>query len=106
MEPRPVPIKNLIDQIVPEECKGRYCILKQICSSLFGSNPRELYQLKCVEILKWELNVDKDYEIDISEVWTVWIGDGYASAFADIYNEFGTDLTAHDMYNKVKDKVN
>lgn len=100
------PIKRLIDDLVPKECGSNYCILKQVCSSMFGSNPRELFQIKCVEILKWELNLDKDYEIDISEVWGVWIGDGYAAAFADVYKEHGPDLPINKMYKMIKEIVN
>ena len=99
------PIEQLIDTIVPE-CPQKYCLLKRVCSSMFGSNPRELFQIKCVEILKWELNLDKDEETDISEVWGVWIEQGYAAAFASVYDEFGPDLPIQDMYKTVKEKAN
>ena len=98
------PIKQLIDTVVPHDCGHDYCILKQICSSMFGANPRELFQIKCVEILKWELNLDKTNEIDISEVWGVWISDGYASAFREVYDTNGPDMPVEEMYKLIKER--
>lgn len=99
------PIKTIIDKLVPKECVCDWCILKQICSSMYGSNPRELFQIKCVEILKWELNTSQEEEIDISKVWLVWVDKGYAKAFSSVYKEFGSDLLVEDMYRKIKEKA-
>jgi len=100
-------IQNLIDGLVPPDCgvKHRYCVLKLICASRFKENPRELFQIKCVEFFKWDLNKEIEQELDLSEVWSKWIEGGYAAAFADVYTEKSSNVSAREIYNLVVTKV-
>ena len=100
-------IKDLIDRLVPHDCgvNHEYCILKQICASQFKTHPRDLVQIKCVEIFKWYLNKENNEEIDISQVWLEWIERGYAKIFSDVYEENGPDVPIQEIYNMVAERV-
>lgn len=100
-------IQGLIDRLVPSQCgiNHEYCLLKKITEARFKTNPRELIQMKCVELFKWEINQHLKEEIDISDVWVRWAEKGFASAFKEIYDENGPDVPIKDLYNMVRERV-
>lgn len=97
-------IKDLIDGLVPEECgvTHQYCVLKLIAAAQFKRNPRELLQIKCVEMFKWDINKASLEELDISDVWMQWAECGCAKAFKEVYDENGPDIPVKEIYKLVQ----
>ena len=49
-------------------------------------DPRVLVQMKCIEKLRWELSEERGSEISWTDISNIWVEEGYAKAFADVYN--------------------
>ena len=96
-----VTINDLIDRLVKPSCKGQYCILKLICTSFFRKNPRNLIQMKCIEIMKWEENKGMDEEMTFEAASVIWIEKSYAEAFADIYDNMTDESLSSTSIEKL-----
>ena len=63
-----------------------YCTLKEILIRL-PSNQRTLLQIKCIEKLKYERSVADKRGYDWDEAIDIWIDEGYAERFSDLYRD-------------------
>jgi len=81
-----------------DDChRDKYCTLKEkIIKS--GLSDRTLEQIKCVEILKWHESQDAGRELDWEEAWELWIKQGHAEAFSNIYQD---GMTHKELYTKI-----
>jgi hypothetical protein len=87
---------KLLDDLVCDYCGRDYCFLKQLLLSLHPSE-RVLIQVKCIDKFKWEKGYDSHVAIGEQEAWQMWSLDGYAEAFAEVYDE---NLSVKEIYKK------
>ena len=85
---------EIIDEISSESCKKSYCFFRKFVESLHP-DPRVLIQLKCIEMFKWEESEREDHDIDWNEAGMRWSLEGYAEAFAKVFNE---ELSVRKIY--------
>ena len=79
-----MPHLKIIEDICGD-CKN-YCILKEILIHS-GMNDRMLEQLKCIEKFKFERSEQNAGDIGWAEAHKLWINEGYAEMFGEIYKE-------------------
>jgi len=77
--------KEILEDICGN-CKGKYCILKEIILHS-GLNDRSLEQLKCVERFKYERSGKERKDIGWSEAHLLWVTEGHAKMFDKIYKD-------------------
>jgi hypothetical protein len=90
--------EEILDEISSHD---GYCFLKELLK-LQRSDPRMLIQMKCIEIHKWVISENFEYEYSWEEAGNDWVERGYAAVFADLYNE---DETPKRLYNKIEKKI-
>jgi hypothetical protein len=88
--------RELIDELVDENCCCDYCFLKQFVASLHPE-PFVLVQLKCIEMFKWEESSKVGEDIGWNEAGMRWANEGYALSFRAV---FDADLPIKDIYKK------
>ena len=89
---------KLLDQCA-ENCKEPYCFFKTLALEK-NTNVRLLCQVKCVEIFKWEKSVQAHEDIGWKKAWSLWVEEGYATAFEQAYNPDDEDLSIRKIYQK------
>jgi len=90
--------KKLLEDICLDYCnKDKWCILKEFLVKAHLS-PRLLSQMKCLEILKWELSKKFDREYTWERTILFWTDGGYAKLFADMYTE---DISPKKLYRQI-----
>jgi len=77
---------EVIDELACDACHNQYCFFKQLLESMH-LDPRMLVQFKCIEKFKWELGTRYSRGVGWAEAGEVWATQGYAKAFAEVYNE-------------------
>ena len=77
------------------DCHGNssYCILVEFMISS-KPDPRMLTQIKCVEKLKYDRHLD----ISWSGAFQIWVDEGYAKKFAEVYTE---NIDFQTMYDQL-----
>lgn len=81
-------LRNALEEICCNECKNTWCLLKEIIYSSHDDHyARFLKQIKCIEILKLVESEKAKQDIGWEETWLIWIEQGFAKKFADLYNE-------------------
>jgi hypothetical protein len=81
--------KQMLDDICSDYCSTKNCLLKDFLLSNHPSS-RILMQMKCAEkfkIIIAERTGRKVDDIELSESMEVWVSEGYAACFADVYEE-------------------
>ena len=86
-----------IERICPERCKGEYCLFKEFAEHI-GHSERTLTQMACIEIFKYEESVAQKRELDWGEATKLWVSQGHAETFAELYKE---DITPRKLYKQV-----
>ena len=91
--------RELLEDVCSEYCEPkRYCILKEFLVSSHTS-PRLLMQLKCVDKLKFEESKKTGKDIGWTEALKIWVDDGYAKKFAEVYEE---NIKFSVLYKKIR----
>lgn len=90
------------DNLIPDSCCCDYCFLKSFIESLHPE-PIVLYQLKCLDMFKWDMNLESDDELDMNDIAIKWAEEGWAQAFRE---EFDEKLSVKEIYKRVKNKLN
>jgi hypothetical protein len=80
-----LPHKEIIEDICNGDCKEPYCTLKEVVLHS-GITDRVLEQLKCVEILKWQLSYQQRQDVGWKNAWAIWL-EKYAARFGDVYQD-------------------
>ena len=91
--------KEILEDIC-DDCKGKYCILKEIILHS-GMSDRSLEQLKCIERFKYEQDTNLEKDIGWSEAHLLWVNEGYAGKFSKIYKD---GMRNGEIYNLVMDR--
>lgn len=86
--------KKILEEIAPTSCRNSYCFYKTFFD-LMRFDQRMLVQVKCIEMFKWDSNKDLSEDMGWEQAVKLWISEGWAQKFADVYND---DLTAHQIY--------
>jgi hypothetical protein len=90
--------KAFLDDICGEYCAPHhYCILKEFLISSHPS-PRMLMQFECINKRKYEWGKQYDREITWQEAMELWVKEGHAKKFGDVYNE---DMPFKALYKKI-----
>lgn len=91
--------KEILEDIC-DDCKGKYCILKEIILHS-GMNDRSLEQLKCVDRFKYERSDKKGKDIGWSKAHSLWVNEGYADKFSEIYKN---GMRNGEIYDLIMDR--
>lgn len=83
------------------DCKNGYCFYRQLVESQKPSI-RLLVQLECIEKYKYEQSEKLGKDIGHSNAAMLWVEEGLAKAFADVYDE---DLTIKQIYKLTLEKI-
>ena len=75
-----------VDDCDTSPCNGKYCLLKEIIL-LSDKGDRFLEQMKCIERFKYERSKKYDRDIGWKEAHKLWIDEGFADRFAEVYQE-------------------
>jgi aromatic ring hydroxylase len=86
-------LRELREDCDCQNCK--YCPLEVLVKSM---GDRLLEQHKMVEKFKFERGAKLKREIDWDEAYQMWITDGYAKKFAEVYNE---EKTFRQLYKEI-----
>jgi hypothetical protein len=81
-----------------DNCNKPYCFFK-IFLETQHPDPRILCQFKCIEIFKWEESEREKFDIGFSEAGMRWVTLGWASAFAEVYEE---GVALREIYRRTK----
>lgn len=81
-----------------DNCSSPYCFFKTFLEHQH-TDPRTLCQFKCVEIFKWEIGEKENRDIGYQEAGMRWCGEGWAKAFAQVYEEVEN---AKEIYRRTK----
>lgn len=78
------------------DCKVEYCFFRAF---LEHQHPSEklIFQLKCLEILKYELSVEANKDVGWQYAAEKWVELGYAAAFAKVYDVY---QSPREVYGK------
>lgn len=93
-----MPHREILESIC-EGCSGKYCTLKEIILN-GGLSDRQLMQTKCVEKLKYERSILVGYDIGWESAHKLFIEDGYAAVFSQLYEDHPT-LPMDEFYNRL-----
>ena len=78
---------KLLEQCTGECCKkGEYCFLKELLIVTHKYDHRTIFQIKLVEIYKFNESKKADVDIGWEEALKRWVENGYAAKFAEFYN--------------------
>ncbi|PIU75833.1 hypothetical protein COS75_02310 [Candidatus Pacearchaeota archaeon CG06_land_8_20_14_3_00_35_12] len=80
-----MPHKEILDDIC-SNCGEKYCTLKEILLKL-GISDRELEQLKCIEILKYDESGRQGKDIGWDNATKLWFERGYDKKYREIYKD-------------------
>lgn len=83
MEQKEKAYEELLDEL--DDGNHRYSFFRRFIES-FHPDPRILVQMKCLEKFKWEISKEIGREITWNEASFLWVQDGYAEIFADVYD--------------------
>ena len=87
--------RELINDICSGCCShDHYCTLKEILIRV-PRDARTLLQIKCIEKMKYERSVDHSRGVDWDEALDIWIDEGYAARFSDLYRD---DIRLAELY--------
>jgi hypothetical protein len=79
--------RRLLDEIGEEYCKkGTYCIFKEFLIAAHPSR-RLLIQLKLCDKMKFVWSDEVGYNVGWQTTMERWVAEGYATFFAEAYNE-------------------
>jgi len=82
---------RLLDEIGEDYCPaGNYCIFKIFLVNAHPSR-RLLVQLKCMDRFKYIRSKDSGIDIGWDITMTLWIDEGHAKKFAEVYSDFKSD---------------
>ena len=91
--------RELLEDLVCEYCEPKkYCIFKEFLISLHPS-PRILMQLKAIDKFKFEKGKELDREVNWAEAMQMWVDEGYAKKFSDMYEE---GINFSTLYKKIR----
>ena len=96
--------KKMLDDICSDYCKVENCLLKDFLTSLHPSS-RLLMQMKCADKFKVKIASDtgrKVKDIELSESMEIWVRNGYAAKFSEVYEE---GLRYDTIYRRVMDEM-
>lgn len=102
--------REVLEQVC-ENCNQKYCTIRELlahskkpvyeCGHLYEGHDtcenllavakhnfsdRTLLQVKCIEELRWIKGQQLNRELDWNEATQMWIDEGYAKTFAEVYN--------------------
>jgi hypothetical protein len=89
--------QEIIEEICSDE-KCPSCILKDIVLHDAKYNGRLLIQVKCLEKFKYERSEKEKRDIGGAEAWRLWVDEGFAKKFADVWNE---DRAFKQIYKEI-----
>jgi len=81
-----MPKKKTIDDIISDECSGRYCILQEVIKHS-GMQDFMLEQMKCIEKYKFEESEREKRDIGWDEAVRRWVDTGAAERYSRVYQE-------------------
>jgi hypothetical protein len=90
--------KDILDDITCDTCANRYCILKEVLLRMQHPDSRSMLQIKCVDKFKYEKSETAGKDIGWDKAFDQWCDEGYAKAFADVYEP---DITLEKIYSAV-----
>lgn len=82
-----------------EGCKEKYCFLREIITIDKKYNKRLLMQMKMIEKFKYSLETKNKNDIGWSKSLELWVEDGHAKKFADVYDESYTVKKMSELMN-------
>jgi hypothetical protein len=94
--------QNLLEECA-DDCQSEYCFLKLFLLEQHP-DPRVISQIKLIEKLKYIRSKDAGSDIGMNKTLEIWIGEGYAAAFAKVYDQ-EEELTIHKLFTKVLEEV-
>ena len=97
-----MPHKEILESICSECCPHPegYCILKEILLR-GGIQDRSLFQVKVIEIYKWEKSQVAGEDIGWQAAHMKFVEEGYAELFSTFYHP---DKTPRGIYTKMKEE--
>lgn len=87
----------------PCKNKDAYCILKEVFWAM-GPSERTLVQIKLCERFKYIWSEEAGRDIGRTVAWQKWASEGYAKAFADVFDQNDWE-NIDDIQNQVIKKV-
>tara|TARA_Y100000310_G_C20657442_1_gene802735 strand:- start:176 stop:517 length:342 start_codon:yes stop_codon:yes gene_type:complete len=95
-------------EVVEDVCGcegGNYCILRELIIA-GGPDDRTLDQMKCLEIFKFEREIkgSKNDEDGWEKASKLWVAEGYAAKFSEVYDQHHNYLKVKGMYNMIMDR--
>lgn len=103
--------KKLDKKLVEDLCdcgESHYCTLKELLKIVSTFEPRFIVQLKCIEIYKYEAGTRFHTDIGWQEATMEWVEIGYASIFADVYDEAirnEEEIHCRVLYNRICERA-
>lgn len=82
-------------------CEEKYCILKEI---VFHSRcpVKTLYQLKCIEFFRKDLEKERDENVDPNYAANKWVEDEYNVLFRRYFDEA---LSCEEVYRRIMEEA-
>jgi hypothetical protein len=88
--------KKTIDDIISDECSGRYCILQEVIRHS-GMQDFMLEQMKCIEKFKFEESERKGFDVGWNEATFEWANRGYAKKYREVYED---GMSFRELYRR------
>lgn len=86
--------KKTLDEI----CEDSPEFLKELVMHDSKYSDRLLVQTKCIEKYKFEESTRQKKDIGWEKAWELWVVNGYAGRFGDLYKE---DMSFRQIYREV-----
>ena len=91
--------KETIEALCNRNCKGNYCVLKEIISHS-GIGERQVMQFDMLEMFKFELSDYLHGDCGTQIAGYKWVEDGLAKTFAEVYGR-NPHLKPEPLYKKI-----
>ena len=81
------------------DCSSQYCFFRAFLEHQHPSE-RLIFQLKCVEIMKFLRSRELGHDIGWQGAAEAWVAEGYAAAFSKVYDVY---LTPLEVYKRTEE---
>jgi len=86
-------------EVLEDICScNQHCILKDLVLMAHLFDDRNLEQLKCIDVFKYERSDLIGKDIGWKKAIELWMSEGYAKKFAKAYS---SDKKAREIYNEI-----
>ena len=90
-------VAKVVNEVVKPYCTSNWCLLKEIMICKH-SDSRFIIQLKCIEKFKFILSEKASEDVGWDVAFEKWTDLGYATLFANHYNE---EITSEQLFIKI-----